>query len=49
MLVPIVDFGENLRILREGPSVGLPLHADGESVFAYIEPSLFPAQTLVSG
>jgi hypothetical protein len=38
-----------LRILREGPSVGLPLHADGESVFAYIEPSLFPAQTLVSG
>jgi GNAT superfamily N-acetyltransferase len=49
ILAPIADLDENLRILREGPSVGLPLHANGEPVFAYIEPSLFPAQSLVSG
>jgi GNAT superfamily N-acetyltransferase len=38
--VPLADAEANLRVLRSGPAVGLPLHRNGEPVYAYFPPDM---------
>jgi GNAT superfamily N-acetyltransferase len=47
--VPLVDVDENFRILKDKPSVGLPVYLDGQPAFAYAEAGLFCASRPASG
>jgi GNAT superfamily N-acetyltransferase len=40
LTVPLADAEANLRVLRGRPTMGLPLHSDGQPVYAYIEPNM---------